>query len=91
MGYRKGQNSNRAQKLLLAGAGVTALAKPIAMCAQTPGAGEPAKASPLPFEVASVKPHAFAPRQFAFGIEFLVRDVAHPYRRTSGSFLRFHR
>jgi bla regulator protein blaR1 len=75
MSCRIGQNLNRAKKLLLASAGVAALAGPLAIGigqapaihAQTPKASEPAKASPLAFEVASVKPHVFARGQFAFG------------------------
>lgn len=66
---------NRAKKLLLASAGVAALAGPLvigigqspAIRAQTQIPGGPAKASPLAFEVASVKPHAFARNEFAFG------------------------
>jgi len=75
VGYRMGQNSNRVKKLLLASAGVAALASPLAIRAQTPIVGEPAKASPLAFEVASVKPHAFAPRQFAFGTAFRESEI----------------
>jgi uncharacterized protein (TIGR03435 family) len=66
---------NGAKRLLLASAGVAALAGPLvigighapAVCAQTQVSGGPAKASPLAFEVASVKPHAFARNEFAFG------------------------
>jgi len=74
MSYRIGQNLNRAKKLLLASAGVVALAGPLvigigqapAIHAQTQIASEPAKASPLAFEVASVKPHVLARNGFAF-------------------------
>jgi uncharacterized protein (TIGR03435 family) len=59
----------------MASAGAVALASPIfigmgdasPIHAQTQIAGEPAKSSPLAFEVASVKPHVFARGQFAFG------------------------
>jgi bla regulator protein blaR1 len=75
MSYRIGQDLNRAKKLLLASAGVAALAGPLAIGighapaihAQTQIAGDPAKTSALAFEVASVKPHVFARGQFAFG------------------------
>ena len=75
MSCHVGQNLNRAKKLLLAGAGVAALAGPLAIGighapaihAQTQIAGDPAKVSALAFEVASVKPHVFARGQFAFG------------------------
>jgi hypothetical protein len=68
MSCRIEQNLNRAKKLLLAGAGVMALAGPPtigighapALSAQTQTAGDPAKTSALAFEVASVKPHVFA-------------------------------
>lgn len=75
MSYRIGQNLNRTKKLLLAYAGFAGLAGPVmigigsapTISAQTPIAGGPAKASPLAFEVASIKPHVFARNQFAFG------------------------
>ena len=75
MSCRIGQNLNRAKKLLLAGAGVAALAGPLAIGighapaihAQTQIGGDPAKISALAFEVASVKPHVFTRGQFAFG------------------------
>jgi uncharacterized protein (TIGR03435 family) len=75
MSCRIGQNLNRAKKFLVASAGVAALAGPLAIGigdapaiqAQTQRASEPAKASPLAFEVASVKLHVFARGQFAFG------------------------
>jgi uncharacterized protein (TIGR03435 family) len=75
MSYRIRQDFNRAKKLLLASAGVAALAGPLAIGigqapaihAQTQIAGDPAKTSAQAFEVASVKPHVFARGQFAFG------------------------
>ena len=73
MSYRIGQNLNRTKKLLLAHSGFAALAGPLMIgiasappiSAQTQIAGGPAKASPLAFEVASIKPHVFARNQFA--------------------------
>jgi uncharacterized protein (TIGR03435 family) len=78
MSCRIVQNLNRAKNLLLASAGVAVLAGPLvivighapAISAQTQISTKPAKASPLSFEVASVKPHAFARGQFAFGTVF---------------------
>jgi uncharacterized protein (TIGR03435 family) len=66
---------NRAKRLLLASAEVAALAGPLAIGigdapairAQTQVSGGPTKPAPLTFEVASVKPHAFARNEFAFG------------------------
>ena len=66
---------NRAKRLQLATAGVAVLAGPLligiihapAIHAQTQVSDGPAKLSPLAFEVASVKPHAFARNEFAFG------------------------
>jgi uncharacterized protein (TIGR03435 family) len=67
----------------MASAGAVALAGPIfigmgdapPIHAQTQIAGEPAKSSPLAFEVASVKPHVFARSQFAFGTANLESPV----------------
>ncbi len=87
MSCRIGQNLNRAKKLLLASAGAAALAGPLligigigighapAIHAQTQRVSEPAKASPLAFEVASVKPHVFARGQFAFGTASRESDI----------------
>ena len=74
MSCHAGQNLNRAKKLLLSSAGAAVLAGPLvigichapAIRAQTAKASEQTKASPLAFEVASVKPHVFARGQFAF-------------------------
>ena len=73
--YNMAEKLNRAKRFLLASAGVAVLAGPLeigigyapAIRAQTQVSGGPAKASPLAFEVASVKPHAFARNEFAFG------------------------
>jgi uncharacterized protein (TIGR03435 family) len=75
MSHRTGQNLNRAKNFPLASGGVAALAGALVIGighapvthAQTSKPSEPAKASPLAFEVASVKPHVFARGQFAFG------------------------
>jgi len=83
MSYRIGQKLNRAKKLLRAIAEAVALAGPLAIGighapaihAQTQIASEPAKASPLGFEVASVKPHVFARNQFAFGTASRESDI----------------
>jgi uncharacterized protein (TIGR03435 family) len=83
MSYRKGQYLNRAKKLLLASAGVAAMAGPLAIGigyasaihAQTQIAGDPAKASPLAFEVASVKLHVFARGQRAFATASRESDI----------------
>ena len=73
--YSMAKKLNRAKRLLLAGVGVAPLAGPLvvgighapAIHAQTQVSGSQAKPSPLAFEVASVKPHAFARNEFAFG------------------------
>jgi hypothetical protein len=83
MSCRKGQYLNRAKKLLLASAGVAAMAGPLAIGigyapaihAQTQIAGDPAKASPLAFEVASVKLHVFARGQRAFATASRESDI----------------
>src|SRR4051812_38207635 len=65
---------NRAKRLVLASAGVCMagllairMVDAAAVWAQTQTSGGPAKALPLAFEVASVKPHVFARNEFAFG------------------------
>ncbi len=73
--YSMAKKLNRAKRVLLASTGIAALADPLvigighapAIRAQTQVSGGPAKLSPLAFEVASVKPHAFARNEFAFG------------------------
>jgi uncharacterized protein (TIGR03435 family) len=72
MASRMRPSLGRAKKPLLASAGVVALTFAMgighspAIRAQPQIQSSPAKASPLAFEVASVKPHAFARNEFAF-------------------------
>ncbi|MDQ2843162.1 MAG: TIGR03435 family protein, partial [Acidobacteriota bacterium] len=81
MSYRIGRSLSRAKKLLLTSAGVAALTGPLvigiayspAMHAQTQIPDGPlavSSVSSLAFEVASVKPYAFAKNEFAFGAPF---------------------
>ncbi len=61
---------NRAKKLLPFTAGAAALVCQLAIGSQPQIAGALPKPAPLAFEVASVKPHVFAPGRFAFGTAF---------------------